>query len=102
MKVMSRAKNSRSSNNGTYNFKIQLLYLMKYEDLLGQCSASCTLCSAVQTLGISVIKVRINAFKVDFEHKLNNLISLTSLNHHGCNSTYINCRAMIAFKLQTK
>lgn len=70
MKVVSQAKNSGSSNNGTF-FKIQLLYLMKYKDLLGQCSASWALHSAVQTMGISVIKVRINAFKVDLEHKLN-------------------------------
>lgn len=42
IKVTSQGKNSRSSNNATYNFKIQLFYLMKYKDLSGQCSSSCS------------------------------------------------------------
>lgn len=71
-----------------YSFKIQLLYLMKYKDLLGQCSASWALCSAVQTIGTNVIKVGINGFKVDLELELNNLNSLIPLNHHAHNSTY--------------
>lgn len=90
MKVMSQAKSSKSRNNGIFNFKIQLLYLMKYQDLLGQCSAYWALYSAVQTMGISVIKVRINAFESDLDLELNNLISHIPLNYQDCNSPYTN------------
>lgn len=98
MKVMPQAKGSRGSHNGTYNFKIQFLHLMEDEDLLGQCSASWALYSATQTTGRSAITARINAFELELA-----LISLTHLNHRGCNSSLplpLNCRASIAFKLQ--
>lgn len=88
MKVISKAKSSKSWNNSIFNFKIQFLCLMKYKDLSGQCSAYWAPYSAVQTTGISVIKVRINAFKFDLDLELNNLIFHIPLNHQGCNSSY--------------
>lgn len=59
---MSQAKSSKSLNNGMFNFKIQLLYLIKYKYLFSV-QLYWVLYFVGQTMGISAIKVRINAFK---------------------------------------
>lgn len=75
MKVMSQAKSSKSLNNGMFNFKIQLLYLIKYKYLFSV-QLYWVLYFVGQTMGISAIKVRINAFKFVLDLELNNLISI--------------------------
>lgn len=73
-----------------FQFQNSIALPEKIQRLLGQCSVYWAFYSALQTTGISVIKVRINAFKFDLDLELNNLISHIPLKHQGCNSPYTN------------